>query len=1253
MNLLQTAGAQPNKQPKYVPVFMDKTFTGIWTQRNVLHDPADIATAHFYGGRPDALWAGSNVELTNDLTLKRRPGLSAFSSCLYPTPAARAFSFELTNGTIQVIVDTASSPVFNLSSVVEFSGVSYYYFTTPQSCAAPSAQYPSGAYAGLIFSVAGFDITSNNGSFTCVSSTSTYLILSNTSAVSDTSAATAVTAGGVYYDNQVSTPPLLLFAKSAGAGQTGFVAVAGTLYMGDGVDTRKYTPGNTNGTIWNYSISPPVSQPSVLTVESGSAAVAWRASTFYSTMGLLVDANNNIQYLTGVNNSGTNTTQYGTTGQGQPQWSNVAGNPPTSGEDGTCNWLCAGGPLQLWAANTKYSEGQCIYIPGVGGTPLPVFSGNGKGVNCTGTTGGGIFQCFPNAGTSGSAEPTWGTVIGDGHVNDNNIDWQYLGPAMLWQPLHLYNSWWEHLQQAVVEPTLPNLALLQAGTQDIYVQTNNNQSTGSNNVPGTSGSGYTPPWPPSACSNPSSVGQTTGDGDLQWVCLGCANWVANTEYTPWIPGITLFSAIQDGNGNFQVCIQGGLSGTSTPLNGWQASSIYTFGTFIAVKSSTGYFEFEVASTGSRSSGATEPTWNFTTGSYTNSGAVSFRCAGPLASTKTGWSVPYGGQTIDGEVIWVNVGSALDSTWVADTQWYLPAIGFAAPTASQSYGGAEVIGGGDVQIVIESGLSGSSQPHWGAIGTTTVDNFATWYTDSAQSQNSLAWTAGHVYAYSYKSRSLTDYYSVKSYVTTGPNQISFLLPIPPGLNSALPAPTGSEVNGISTSSPVYTITGANAGAVNYVTVTGSLDPQVDTIVIWRDADGGGSDNMFELTEIPNPKPVNGAPGVAIFADYLPDVATTSATGVQYPGLNELIPAPIDDSNDPPLSNFIPMVYNFQRIWGAGGPGSQQVLWSGGPDIVTGNANEAYNPSDNYPYLAGITRIMKNSQGLIIFLTDSIQFIGGGPSTASFYTVDLATGIGLNNYNAADIYAGEIFFVSSDSQMKSINPSLALANLGFPIGDKIALLNSSTASVAVQQAGVDNAIYIADGSTGWWRCNPRQIPGGINGPEPVWSPFATITNGAGMVQSVEVSPGIKKLLVGSPNCSGQILERNLNLYTDNGAMYDAYFVMGSIMLAHPGQLCILKFLEGDFSGVKYQPTISYLLNEISGTFTVMSTVPQFDPPSLYGTSLSPQSYSPNRYYFSGTGSLARCRHLQIKVDFGETSNGDELFNLTIFGRLLVET
>ena len=115
------------------------------------------------------------------------------------------------------------------------------------------------------------------------------------------------------------------------------------------------------------------------------------------------------------------------------------------------------------------------------------------------------------------------------------------------------------------------------------------------------------------------------------------------------------------------------------------------------------------------------------------------------------------------------------------------------------------------------------------------------------------------------------------------------------------------------------------------------------------------------------------------------------------------------------------------------------------------------------------------------------------------------------------------------------------------------------------------------------------------------------------------------------------------------------MGSIVLCHPGELGLLRFLEADFSGVDYKPQVSYLLNEISGTFTpfvLNSGNPVFDPPSLYGTTITPQSYSPCRYYFAANGSLARCRHLQIKVDLGTTSNGDEIYNLTIYGRLVAE-
>jgi hypothetical protein len=143
----------------------------------------------------------------------------------------------------------------------------------------------------------------------------------------------------------------------------------------------------------------------------------------------------------------------------------------------------------------------------------------------------------------------------------------------------------------------------------------------------------------------------------------------------------------------------------------------------------------------------------------------------------------------------------------------------------------------------------------------------------------------------------------------------------------------------------------------------------------------------------------------------------------------------------------------------------------------------------------------------------------------------------------------------------------------------------------------------------------------------------------------------VVVPGPAAGFQLFYRDLKNYTDNGALYDAWFVMGSIMLVASGQLAVLKFLECDFSGKQFQPTVSYLLNEIAGTFTpFVGSV--YDPPTIYGTTGVPGSYSPQRYYFSTTKSLARARHLQLKVDFGKTPNPDEIFNLTLMGRLMSE-
>lgn len=1249
-NLLEQHGATPSKQPRYAPVFIDKAFTGIYTQRNPLHDPSDIATQRFYGGRPDALLDGSNIELTNRLTLQRRPGLSPFSVTTYPTPPNASFAFELTDSTIQVVVDTGYSPNFALAYVEAMSGIGYYFFTTPQPTAAPSVIAPQGAFAGLEFQVSGFDQGNNNGNFVCASSTEYYLVLTNPSVTTDYSSANAITAGGVYVDVQAtstvltgeltlasvanslgdtavykgtitggagnayagliflvsgfqpvsgvgtnsnngiflctasssttltlenpnavassiganltaqSLTKLLLFPKSPGAGQTGFVAVAGTLYMGDGVDTRKYTPSNPNGLVWNYSISAPTVPPTVSIVESGSAAVQWQANTVFSTMGLLA-ANGRIEFLTAINVNGA-PAQFGSTGNGQPNWVDPV-QPGTITLDSGVTWYSFG-QITQWQPNKAFTPRATIFDP----------------------VSGGLYTANSAGGTSGGTKPSFHNIPVDGNGNlttfgDGNITWAANGSPLLWKASTLYKAWWEHPNAYCCEPVLPTSVNTAADTtQPVYFQVANCCGSfpafiGACSNSGTSGSSYNP-W-----STATQLGNVTFDGNLTWVDIGPTAWASGATYFAWSPGSSTFGAVVDSNGNWQVCI--------------------------------------VSHTAS-----TQPTWG------TNYGATS---TGANAGA------------------WVCVGSA-SLTWAASTRWFLPTGGYAPPTPSQPFGGALVVANSDVQAAVQTGKSGGTTPSWGAIGTYTDDPNSSgviWYTEAVASTNSLAWTTGHVYAFSYRSRPIDDPYNYSDADTADGGAGA-----PPGYPNPLGLPTGSETNGISTAGPIYTITGANTGAVVNLSGPYSPDPQVDTIVIWRDADGGGSDNMFFLTEIPNNPSLagldhNGNPiHPWTFQDFLPDVASL-INGVQYPGLNNLLSAPIDDQNDPPPSTFIPQVYNFQRIWGASG---QTVPWSGGPDVATGNRNEAYNPSDEFPYLASVTRVIRNSQGLVVFLTDSVEFIGGGPDTTSFFQVTLAPGIGMNSFNAADLYAGEIFFISSDSQFKSINPSLQLSNLGFAIGDKIAQMSSSTAYVAVQQAGVDNAIYLADGATGWWRCNPHQVPGGANGPEPIWSPFATITNGCKMVQSIEVSPGIKKLLVGGTGANEQILERNLTVWTDNGTTYDAYFVMGSIVLVHPGQLALLRFLEIDCSGTNYQPTISYLLNEISGDFTEMPTTIVFDPPSLYGTSIIPSSYSPRRWYFSSAGSLARCRHLQLKVDLGSGNSGDEIFNLTIYGRFVIE-
>ena len=1358
-SLLELNGAAPQLQPKYRPIFMDRYFTGLFTQRAAVHDPADVYTARFYGGRPDALWAGLNIELTNRLTLARRPGLSPFTTngsqgFIYPTVPNTAYSFHLIDGTIRVMVDTGSTgpseqdtltsvdtatasgtavyhgtftsgannglagvnitiagfvtsanngvfsvisstattiTVSNASAVAEtHAGTATTLFLTSVAASSGGVAVYTGvitgggsnAYVGLKFTVSGFSHGNNNGTFVCTASTTTTITLANTAATAETDNANIISSGAVYWDKQDGTAQLI-WAKSEGAGQTYFVGSGGILFFGNGVDVKKYTPFNTNGIVWNWGITAPSTQPSVNIVASGSASSKWRASTVFSTMGLTYDATNHQMWqlisvnASPVSNPNTTNAIFGQAGAGGPDWNNtVSGTQTTYGltTDNTVTWKNIAW-IQQWAPSTIYGDAGvagtasncCVYDPVTNALYLNF---NGGGALSRSGTLKPPFTAV--AGWNYSEQNGAGGTVGG--VTYHQPHWFFFATysqAQAWAASHSYPAWYSAnggsnaVAASVIEPFIlppPTTGVNGNPPTPVFLQINNGSA-------GTSGSGYTP-FP----STPTDVGQQIVDNQLLWQCVSTNNgsgldalWHASIAYTPWTIAFGTFSAIFDGT-NIQVCTSSsgsGLSGTmqpgtaiasavsitvaaNTPISG-EATYTLGSGSWTNTPAVNDYVKFSgFVNAGNN---GTFQVVSATSNTIVVSNAAAVAETHSATAVLNPWGTAYGNTTRDGGLVWTCVGPSV--AWAANAFWNLPLSGFAPPQGTQKYGGSTIIGTSNqtVQTVISSGTSGAGpEPTWNGVGSNTTDNTITWYAESLASANSLAFSKGYSYAYSYKARPLDDIYSAPPLGGIGGVQ-----QIPPGQTAFLTTPPpGSQTNAVSSASPANTQTGSNTGAVLYVSGQYSDDPQVDTIIIWRSADGGGPAQMFELTEINN---VVGG-GTWTFQDFLPDAPTSN-----FPGLNTQIPAPINGVNDPPVPEFLPQVYNFERIWGADG---QYVAFSGGPDTEVGNPDEAFSISDRLPFLAPVIRIVKCTQGLITFLTDSIEVIVGGPQTSTFSSVTWAPGIGLLSYNSLDQFAGEIYFFSSDNQFRVMTPSLNITNAGFAIADQFANLpTSGTMSnglsnqtwspsktyVASHQSTIDNAIFVADGDIGWYRLNPRQA-GALPNTEPVWSPFAQITNGCQMVLSVETSPGQKQLLVGPNFPINKIYVRNLSVFQDNGVSYDAFFEMGNITLAHPGQLALLKFLEMDFSGVGFKPTVSYLLNEISGAFTPFTANPVFDPPTVYGATITPTSYSPNRYYFLSNTSLARCRHLRIKVDYGTTSTGNEIFNLTIYGRLMVE-
>jgi hypothetical protein len=874
-----------------------------------------------------------------------------------------------------------------------------------------------------------------------------------------------------------------------------------------------------------------------------------------------------------------------------------------------------------WAASTVFTT--MGLLKDTNNNIQQLISVNADGTNTTSTV----------IGTSGVGEPVWNNTSGGTVTEASGLQWECFGPVGVWQPTTTYTD-------ASSPGTLANPSVIFDGTSgNIFIFNGNGAGSGASGVTRPNFSGVP------------LLGHV-GDNGFKWFNIGPAKtWKPATHFNqygsasgandpgafiiePTTPQAAGYGTINQQTVFFQVVITVGGGNSDASHTGPQWAT-----TQAKPVTRDGQLNFQFLGSAVRANLTTYTAWQAGTPFFNviDDGTNLQVClvGGISAAGAPTFQTTYGAITNDGSVQWVCVGPKL--SWAASTKWFLPASGFTPPVSGVNpYGGSAIIdSNSNVEFVTSSGKSGLTAPVWATtVGATTTDSGITWTLTALAStfkgSTALAFTKGYGYVYAWKSRSATDFY-----VNNAPN----------GQSGGLGPPIGSGSGGITTASPVFKMpVGANAGAIMQISGQWPTDTQYDTVCIFRSTDGFQSGPYLELTEIAAPTPVNGVyQGTWTFYDSIPDIQ-----------LNELVEGDVDGLNAPPPTGLTNLELHMNRIWGNVG---NIVYASSGPDIPVANGNgyEGWSASNTFPLQSPVNKHIATQSGLLAFTTSDVYIIAGGPSIPQFFPWRIARGIGLLSTNAIQIVGGEIYMVTADKRFIAFQPGIGHSEPGFPIADQIATFTPSSVYITEHASGQDpSAMYVCDGSTGWFRLVPHAAPGFVSTDQPVWSPFATITGGCTGVQSVTTAPGVRSLLI--YQSGGVILKRDLTTAQDSGSNFSGNYTIGSIILAQPGQLAELGFVTFEFAN-QGSPTAGFLLDEISGSFHQFTSF-RYDPPDRYGNTGTPTSYSPQRFEFKQTVDTNQLppflgvRHLQLKVSYPSENFFHELYSFCIDGALHAE-
>jgi hypothetical protein len=276
------------------------------------------------------------------------------------------------------------------------------------------------------------------------------------------------------------------------------------------------------------------------------------------------------------------------------------------------------------------------------------------------------------------------------------------------------------------------------------------------------------------------------------------------------------------------------------------------------------------------------------------------------------------------------------------------------------------------------------------------------------------------------------------------------------------------------------------------------------------------------------------------------------------------------------------------------------------------------------------MISTSAGLLVF-THSDAYIVRGSDSSSFYSQLWQANFGVASQNCVASDGDLVFLYTSVRQLFSI--SNVLDEIGFPIGDQLkSNFDPTSVYLTIHRSGSDSGLFISNGTTTVYRYNIAKD---------AWSPAAAFSN-VKAIKSIAVADGDYRLLLGRFTDFGYIFYRDLTNWQDDSSSFSAYATIGTIVLAPLGSTVNLGAVAIERKSFGSDPTVSVLLNEISGSFTSLLN-PVSDPPLLPASS----TVVAKRHYLKGAASPLPqlVRHLQAKITFTSENAKNELLGFAL--------